>query len=94
MEPRFAWFSYCLGVLITMKIFVVDLYQKSYTIDNITDSTTVTELKYRLEDKAGLPVDQQRIIFKGFQLEDGKTLASYGVEDGSKLTLVLRLIGD
>lgn len=77
-----------------MKIYVVDLYQKSYTFDGITDSLTVGQLKSKLEGKAGIPIDQQRLIFKGNQLEDNKTLVSYGVQDEEKITLVLRLIGD
>ena len=77
-----------------MKVYVVDLYQKSYTIDGITDTTTIEAVKLKVLEKSGLPVDQQRIIFNGKQLIDEHTLISYGVKDEDKLTLVLRLIGD
>jgi hypothetical protein len=77
-----------------MKIHVVDLYGKTYTIDGINDTTTVEALKFKIQAQSGLPIDQQRIIFTGKQLEDHRTLASYEVQEESKLTLVLRLIGD
>ena len=77
-----------------MKIHVVDLYGKTYTIDGINDTTTVEALKFKIQAQSGLPIDQQRIIFTGKQLEDHRTLASYEVKEESKLTLVPRLIGD
>ena len=57
-------------------------------------SETVGQLKARFEAQAGYPPDQQRLIFAGRQLEDGRTLSDYDIQLHATLHIVLRLRGD
>eukprot|EP01119_Soliformovum_irregulare_P015323 TRINITY_DN4303_c0_g1_i3.p1 TRINITY_DN4303_c0_g1~~TRINITY_DN4303_c0_g1_i3.p1 ORF type:complete len:392 (-),score=114.53 TRINITY_DN4303_c0_g1_i3:85-1260(-) len=73
-------------------IFVKSLNGKSYTIP-VQSQTTVDGIKQSIEAIEGTPVDQQRLIFAGRQLEDGKTVEDYSILKEAMLHLVLRLRG-
>lgn len=74
------------------QIFVKSLTGDTICIDYRPD-LTVSELKNSIHSQLQIPVDQQRLIFQGKQLEDANTLADYNIASQNTIHLVLRVKG-
>ncbi|WP_299073862.1 Ig-like domain-containing protein [uncultured Paraglaciecola sp.] len=81
-------FIFCSFSIQAMQIFVETPTGNTITLD-VEPADTIDNIRQKIQDKEGIPADQQILLFGGKELEDGRTLSDYNVSNKSTITLIL-----
>ena len=93
LKTHFDSFENFLGLISTPKHIFVKVFTGKKFIIFYDDSDTIKNIKLKIQENNIMPIDEQRLIFSGKQLEDNRTISDYNIQNGNELYLVLRLRG-